>query len=125
MRRTIPALALLLLPAGCQSYRPPETDPAKGREALTSALETWMKGGTPDDLKKGSPAIVVSDPDWEGGYRLLRYDLDPTDRRAGVDLRLTARLTLKGPTGKTVQKTAGYLISTGSGLRVLRDDPDS
>jgi hypothetical protein len=125
MRRTIPAFALLLIPVACQGPRPQETNAAKGREALTSALETWKKGGTPADLKNGSPAIVVSDPDWVGGCRLLKYDVDPTDRRAGVDLRLTATLTLKGPTGKTVQKTAGYVISTGSKLTVLRDDPDS
>jgi hypothetical protein len=125
MRRTILAFALLLIPVACRSYRPSETDPAKGREALTSALETWKKGGAPADLKKGSPAVVVSDPDWEGGWLLLDYRVDPTERRAGVDLRLTATLTLKGPAGKTVRKTAGYVISTGSRLSVLRDDPDS
>jgi hypothetical protein len=125
MRRMISAFALLLFLIGCLGSRPPETDPAKGREALKGVLDTWKKGGTPDDVKKGSPAIVVSDPDWEGGYRLLEYDIAPTDRRAGVDLRLTVTLTLENPKGKTVRKTAGYVISTGSRPTVLRNDPDS
>ena len=68
MRRTILAFALLLIPVACRNYRPSETDPAKGREALKSALDVWMKGGTPADLKNGSPAIVVSDPDWESWH---------------------------------------------------------
>lgn len=126
MRRMTLVFALLLPLVGCLGSRvPTPTDPAKGREALKSVLDAWVKGGKPADLKNASPAIVVSDPDWEEGQQLLQYDIDPTDRRAGVDLRLTATLTLKNRMGKSVRKAATYAISTGAQTTVLRNDPDS
>jgi hypothetical protein len=125
MRRTILSLALLLLGlAGCLGNRlPPDADPARGREALTTVLDTWARGGRPEDLKKASPSIVVSDSDWEAGHQLLKSEVDPTDGRIGVDLQLVVTLTLKTPTGQTSQKKVTYVVSTSPGLTVLRGDP--
>ncbi len=124
-RRTLTIAMLLLALAGCANQLPPQADPARGREALTTVLETWARGGAPGDLKKASPAVVASDPDWEDGCKLIKYEIAPADGRAGVDLRVGVMLTLKSPKGKTVQRNTFYVISTHPVLTVVRNDPDS
>jgi hypothetical protein len=104
---------------------PPPADSAIGRETLKEVLEAWAKGRMPADLKQGSPAILVSDPDWEGGQQLLEFKIDPEEDRSGVDLQLTATLTLKNKAGQTVRKPATYVIATGARTTVLRNDPDN
>jgi len=121
-RRTLLlAFWLPVLLTGCRggSELPPETDPARGRELLTLVLDTWVKGGAPADLKNGSPAVTAYDPDWEDGARLVKYTIDPTDGRAGVDLLLTVTLTLSRD-GKTREKTVNYSVAAGSQNVVLR-----
>src|SRR5258708_2068707 len=116
MLRILLALAPSFLAlAGCGGDKlPPQTDAAKGREGMTTALDTWMKGGTPDDLKKGSPPVVAYDPDWEAGSKLVKYAIDPTDGRAGVDLLLTVTLTLSRADGRTQDKTVNFSVAIGS-----------
>ncbi len=115
------AFVSLLLP-GCRSGDglPPETDPATGREALKTALDTWVNGGTMDDLKNGNPPIVAYDPDWEEGAKLVKYVIDPTNARAGVDLLLKVTLTLARPNGKTQDKAVNFSVAIGSQTVVLR-----
>lgn len=118
LRLLVPCAALL---AGCKGDSlPPETDPARGREVLKTVLDTWVKGGTPNDLKALSPPIVVSDPDWEAGRKLVKYEVAPTDGRTGVDLLLSVTLTLQREDGQTQQKTVNFAVGVGSNVVVLR-----
>jgi hypothetical protein len=121
MHFKLPMLAIaLLVVAGCARPLPPETDPAQGRQALRTVLDTWARGGSPDDLKRGSPAIVAYDPDWDAGQRLKAYEIDTADRRAGVDLLLKVRLSLGGPGAKTTDKTVNFAVAIGQETVVLR-----
>jgi hypothetical protein len=99
---------------------PPETDPVKGRTTLRTVLDTWISGGNPNDLKNGSPAIVAYDPDWEEGHRLIRYEIDPANGRAGVDLLLIVTLTLTRVDGKTQEKTVNFSVAIGAQTVVTR-----
>jgi hypothetical protein len=121
MRSALPTFAIALFGlAGCGSPLPPETDSARGREALKTVLDTWANGGTPDDLKKGSPAIVAYDPDWEAGLKLRKYEIDPADQRMGVDLLVKVTLSLDRPGGKTADKTVNFTVAIGQQTVVLR-----
>ncbi len=125
MRRTTlrAALALALAAAlGCGgggTPLPPETDAAKGREALKTALEAWKRGGTTDELK---PTMTVSDPDWAAGRKLVSYEIAPEDARKGVDLLLSVKLTLDRGEGKPQTRTVRYIVAGADAKIVLRDE---
>jgi hypothetical protein len=121
--RTLIFLGALLLVglAGCTSNSlPPETNPAEGREALKRVLDTWVQGGKPDDLRNARQPIVTTDPDWETGHKLTKYEIDPAESRAGVDLVLTATLHLRRADGKPQEKKVPYTVAVGAQTVVLR-----
>jgi hypothetical protein len=108
--------------AGCGSSLPPATDPAQGREALKTVLETWKRGGAIDELKSGKPPIHARDPDWSAGAKLTNYEIAPEDARAGVDLVLTVKLALVQPDGQTRERKVGYTVAIGSATVVNRNE---
>lgn len=118
MRRTAVVLfpVFVLALAGCGgNVLPAETDPAKGREILTSTLDAWVAGKSPDDLKP----MAVSDPDWKEGHKLTKFVIDPKDGRAGVDLLLKVKLTLQRKDGKTDEKTVNYVVGVNATQTVV------
>jgi hypothetical protein len=118
------AAAVAVLP-GCtgSSSLPPATDATQGREVMKRALDTWAKGGQPDDLMSAKPPVIVNDPDWSAGYRLTKYDIAPTDNRIGVDLLLRVNLTLTRPDGGTpLERKVNYSVAIGSSTVVLRKE---
>jgi hypothetical protein len=126
MRRVLLGFALVVavLP-GCtgSSSLPPATDAAQGREVMKRTLDTWAKGGQPDDLMSAKPPVIVNDPDWSAGYRLTKYDIAPTDNRIGVDLLLSVNLTLARPdSGTPVQRKVNYSVAIGNSTVVLRKE---
>jgi hypothetical protein len=119
--RLLPAIVCLAF-AGCSSSLPPETDAARGREALKTVLDTWKRGGAPDELKNATPSITVRDPDWAAGYKLTDFEIAPEDGRAGVDLLLSVKLSLTLADGKTRDKKVGYIVGVGSTSVVMRNE---
>jgi hypothetical protein len=112
---------VLVTVLGCQGNTlPPETDPAQGRSALTTVLDIWVKGGAMADLQNASPPIVAYDPDWEAGHKLVKYEIAPTDRRSGVDLLVSVKLTLARKDGKSQEKTVNFSIAVGEKTVVTR-----
>jgi hypothetical protein len=124
MTRTIIALAAAaaLGPAGCSSSLPVETDPTQGREVLKRVLDGWTEGKKPEDLKTANPPVVANDPDWAAGFKLTKYEIDPTDGRMGVDLLVKVKLTMTGPDGVAKQKQVKYTVAIGSQTVVLRKE---
>ena len=114
-----PVLALgALVPLGCAETRPQPADPGRAREALRQVLDAWQKG----EPLSAQP-VTVGDRRWQGGYRLLRYEVGE-DRPAGYDLQCRVALTLRDPRGRTVRERALYSVSTHPGLVVVRADED-
>src|SRR5262245_62169538 len=116
--RTLAPACLVL--AGCGDSLPPETDPVKGREVLKTVLSAWTVGQSMHDLGRQSPPITAYDPDWEAGRKLIMFELDPTDRRAGVDLLVKVKLTLEGKDGKPETKTVNFAVAIGAQTVVTR-----
>lgn len=120
-RISLPLLVFIGL-VGCNSDTPlpPETDPAKGREALKRVLDSWKDGMTLEAFKNSKSGTVANDPDWAAGSKLTKYEVEPTDRRIGVDLLLTVTLFLTTPDGKHQEKTVNFSVGVGSQTVVLR-----
>jgi hypothetical protein len=119
LRRLPLGLALVLL-TGCSNSLPPEADPTTARAALKTVLDTWAKGGKAADLRAGNAPIIANDPDWEAGAKLIKYELDPTDNRIGVDLLVSVKLTLSKGDEKPREKTVNFSIAIGAQTVVLR-----
>ncbi len=114
------SLACLIL-AGCGGKKlPPETDAAKGRELMKTVLDAWKRGGTAEELRNASPAVVARDPDWLAGYKLTNYEVGAEDARAGLDLLLTVKLNLIRPDGRPQEKRVRYTVGIGPSTVVLR-----
>jgi hypothetical protein len=115
-------------PMGCGSGPPKPADPAAARQALERALTAWSEGKSAESLKNDDPPIVVSDHGWTNGARLLKYEIEPGDRRAGADQCFQVVLWLeddkakakgKSNAGERREKTE-YNVGTNPILTVVR-----
>lgn len=117
------AASALALP-GCSAgpTRAAPVDPARAREALTSALDRWQKGDALASLKSGSPAITVQDMDWERGCKLVRYEILEDGKNDDANLLVPVRLTLQEPGGGSeVVKEVRYVVGTSPSITVFRE----
>jgi hypothetical protein len=113
---------------GCGSGPPKPADPATAREALEHALKAWTEGKSAESLKNDNPPIVVSDHAWTNGARLIRYEIEPGDRRAGADQNFQVVLWLQDDQAKAKGKAKGgerqektqYNVGTAPILTVVR-----
>ena len=105
--------------AGCGGPTPvPETDAAKGREALKTVLDKWKNGGAVDELKP----TVVREPDWQAGCKLKNFEIAADDRRTGADLLVSVKLQLTRPDGQPVEKKVNYAVGVGPPTVVVRGE---
>lgn len=114
---------LLLLAAGCgggETGRPADANQAE--VALNAVLEAWKQGGSPAELSSRAVPIHVTDADWDGGHRLMAYRTCGEPRLVGFDMSYPVQLELKSPNGKTVKKTAVYVVTTSPRTLVLRQE---
>ena len=70
------------------------------REALTTTLDVWKKGDTPDALKNSTPAITAQDLDWLGGAKLVDYEVTGEGKSIEANLYVPVTLTLQRRKGK-------------------------
>lgn len=106
---------------GTKGYQAPVLDGPKARETLTSVLDDWKNGETPESLQKRTPPIVVQDIDWTSGTKLVKYELSGDGTEAEGSLVTQVKLTLQHSRGGPKEKTVTYIVGTSPGLTVLRD----
>jgi hypothetical protein len=122
------AAGVLSGPTGCGTGPPKPADPAAARAALERALTAWSEGKSAESLKDDDPPIVVSDHSWLNGARLLKYQIEPGDRRAGTDHNFQVVLWLEDDKTKAKGKDKGgerrekteYNVGTNPILTVIR-----
>ena len=113
-------VAALLAIAGCQPGSPPApVNAGRAREVLTTALDSWKKGEPANALEKASPPIYVIDPEWQGGAKLIAYEV-LSDEEKDAHLFAQVKLTVRGPNGKDATTTATFIVSTAPNLTVSR-----
>jgi hypothetical protein len=120
--RALALLAALAVGCGSGSAPPPPSDPAQAETALRAALDAWRQGQKPAALQDRSPPVHVADEDWLAGRRLGGYRVEGAGRPAGPGLRFAVRLSLGDASGKLSEKRVRYLVHTGPGVSVVRDD---
>lgn len=112
-------LALGLLP-GCGRKLDADADPEMGDKALRTALEAWKSGKSPGDLEKEHPSIIMNEDDWRMGKRLLDFKMEKGSL-SGRQVRCRVRIKLQDKDGKTVERSAVYIIDTIPRIVIVRD----
>jgi hypothetical protein len=86
--------------AGCarktdvKDYIPPQE---AARQALTTALDAWKNGKTPDQIGASNPAVLAQDIQWRDGKKLTAYEIvGPATTGEGENRQFTVKLTLGG-----------------------------
>jgi hypothetical protein len=112
------ALALVL---GCGSGLPEAADPATATDALRTALDCWKQGEAPEALQQRRPPIVVNEPEWTAGNRLVNFDVTTPPEPFGRQLRCTVKLSLRDRAGASYEKRIGYQIDTNPNIVIVRE----
>jgi hypothetical protein len=95
-------------------------DSPKAVETLKIALDAWKTGKKTQELKAATPSIVVQDMDWDGGSKLLDYQITGPGTEQDANLRCPVKLTLRDPQGQEVKKDVSYIVGTDPVLTVFR-----
>jgi hypothetical protein len=109
-----------LLATGCFKVRPPTPTREAALATLRAALEAWQKGEKPDVPGQVGQGISLSDPDWSGGARLAKFEIDE-DRvlQTGYDLKFPVKLWLGD--GQEDPRSVKFTIVTSPARLVVRD----
>lgn len=88
-RTWLALLCAALLLTGCHRQYP--LVEADARAAMKDFLDTWQQGQPFDSLKSRQPRVFGGDEDWQGGAKLVRYEI--TEYRPN-ELNLICTVTL-------------------------------
>jgi hypothetical protein len=118
------AMAAVLAMPGCSGGSAAHAvDTSRARDALVIALDHWKQGDTPGSLPSSSTPMTVQDFDWQGGAKLLDYQVQGEGEPRDANLSIKVKLSLDGLQGKSkkVEKTVSYLVTTSPSVTVFRD----
>ncbi|HWB12799.1 MAG TPA: hypothetical protein VG826_26470 [Pirellulales bacterium] len=118
--RRLGAAVVCLLVAGCGRSNAP-TDVPSAKAALTTALEGWKAGQSPDSLRQGSPSIVMVDEAWQKGEKLDSFENIGPEVDDGVNLHCTVKLAIKGEGGVQRSEKVTYIVGTSPMITIFRD----
>ncbi len=115
------AAPVFLVLSGCEGMpAPPPPDKDAARQTLLRALASWQEGQTVERLAKASPSIKVSEPKWEGGNKLTRFELQGSGQPRGDQQAFQVTLWLTSAKGKPTKEVAEYLVSLNPAESVTR-----
>jgi hypothetical protein len=107
------AVSILIVVSGCESIpapAPPDADAAK--QTLERALTSWQKGEPLEAMEKASPPMKVSDPKWESGSKLTKFELQGPATPKGGQQTFEVMLWETSAKGKETKEKVEYRVST-------------
>ena len=96
---------------------------SRARDALVIALDHWKQGDAPGSLRSSSTPMTIQDFDWQGGAKLVDYQVLGEGEAKDANLSIKVKLSLDGIPGKAkkTEKTVSYLVTTSPSVTVFRD----
>jgi hypothetical protein len=120
MSRFLLFCCLVALLPGCGKKLEEPVDPGRATEVLTTAFDAWKQGESYGALKQRQPPIYFTEPEWESGKKLLKYEPGPVTL-TGRQGRCSVKLTLQDGTGKVTDRTIGYQVDTHPNMVITRE----
>ena len=111
-----------ILHAGCSPGAAPMSDAGKAKELLQTSLDAWRSGASLDDRRKASPPIYITEDLWRNGAKLSEYKLVGESEVLGSNIRFKVDLKCTIKSGKAMEKTVRYLVTTQPALTIVRED---
>lgn len=116
--RCFAMLLLVMTLVGCgggNNDHPLDEDLA--RVSLEKALQAWVDGGKPEDLK---PQIIVGDPQWKSGLKLISFEIKVADALVdGSNVLLPVTCKLQEASGKPIETEIRYIVGTSPVITIF------
>ena len=106
-RRGVVGLVLAMMFVGCSSGDAPgyALDKDLARSSVEKAMQAWVDGKTPKELQ---PDIVVGDPAWEQGRKLVSFEIVADEETTdGSNLHIRVKRKLDASESKVT-----YIVGT-------------
>ena len=105
-RRGILGVLLVFFGAGCSQQTPSyPLDQELARAAVQQAMQAWIAGQSPKNLQ---PEIVVGDPAWEQGEKLVAFEIvtnEETSDGSNLHIRVARQFG-------SSESTVTYIVGT-------------
>jgi len=109
--RSALAVAVLVVACGCESIpAPTPDDEVATKQTLERALASWQKGETIGEMEKASPSIKVSDPKWERGDKLTKFEVQGPGQSKGAQRAYRVTLWLTDAKGKSTREMVEFRV---------------
>lgn len=107
---------------GCAESKVPVSDLAQAKKVAEQVLEAWKSGSTMEEMKNGSPSIIVSEDLWRQKASLKSYKIIDEGSMLGPNARFEIQLTYEDSKGKNTEKTLTYLVTTAPAITFFREE---
>lgn len=102
-----------ILSSGCDSGRLKPVNVDLARDTLIQTLDHWKSDGTIDELREGTPSIIVQEPLWSRGKKLVDYTINDDGKPADANWFCEVELLLESENGgEPTKKTVTYVVGT-------------
>ncbi len=98
------------------------SDAVKARALLQTSLDAWKSGVSLEDRRKASPPIYITEDLWRNEAKLSEYQLVGESEVLGSNIRFKVDLKWSMKSGKTMEKTVRYLVTTQPALTIVREE---
>ena len=113
-------VCLLFLVALCGCTQAPKElplDPALARNSLQKAMEAWVEGKAPEDLKP----IIVGDPDWKNGKKLTSFEIltkEETSDGSNLHIQVVRKFGESGE-AEGAESPVTYIVGTSPVITIF------
>ncbi len=114
--------AVLLWQSGCSPAAVPMSDTNKAKELVQSMLDEWKAGTSMDGMKLRNPPIYVTEDLWRSSAKLDDYALVGESEVLGSNIRFQVKLKCTNKSGKLIEKSVRYIVTTQPALTMVRED---
>ena len=90
------AMAVLALPGCSGGSSAHAVNTSRARDALVIALDHWKQGDAPGSLRSSSTPMTIQDFDWQGGAKLVDYQVLGEGEAKDANLSIKVKLSLDG-----------------------------
>ena len=113
---------IAILVTGCGGHREvaDPVEPEVAQRTLREALDAWVVGAKPEELRQKTPEVVVQDFDWSAGTRLVSYEVKGGGSPQDANLFCEVKLVLEDSSRKRSERLVTYCVGTDPVLTVFR-----